>query len=422
MKILLSEIIQEVSERVWDNQTTENFWVNNKTGLEKSERRVSEDISNYKIIRHNYFAYNPYRVNVWSIGLFDWDLWAVSPAYVVFKVDENKIIPLLLINFLKSQRWLIEINQHTHGWVRKSLSIWDLWKIEIDIPDIEKQKEFIDMSDKHWAIVEKIWNINIDNQVLVKRLRQSILQDAIQGKLVPQDPNDEPASELLKKIKAEKDQLTKEKKIKKGKDLSPITDNEKPFDLPNGWEWCRLGEVSNYWSCQKLEPKNAKKWLRILDLEDIEKDSSKVLKKIYYPEREFSSTKSLFSKWQLLYSKLRPYLNKVIVADEDWVCTTEILPIKLYWEIDQHFIKIVLKSNYFLDYVNKITYWIKMPRLWTEDWQIALIPFPPLAEQHRIVAKVDELMKFCDWLEKEISEAKENGEKLMESVLGEVFR
>jgi type I restriction enzyme S subunit len=200
MKILLSKIIQEVSERVWENQATENFWVNNKTGLEKSERRVSEDISNYKIIRHNYFAYNPYRVNVWSIGLFDWELWAVSPAYIVFKVDENKIIPLLLINFLKSQRWLIEINQHTHGWVRKSLSIWDLWKIEIDIPDIEKQKEFIDISDKHWAIVEEIWNINIDNQILIKRLRQSILQDAIQGQLVPQDSNDEPAGNLLKKI------------------------------------------------------------------------------------------------------------------------------------------------------------------------------------------------------------------------------
>jgi type I restriction enzyme S subunit len=76
------------------------------------------------------------------------------------------------------------------------------------------------------------------------RLRQSILQDAIEGKLVPQDSKDEPASELLKKIKLEKEQLIKDKKIKKEKNLSPITDNEKPFDLSNGWKWTRLSEIS----------------------------------------------------------------------------------------------------------------------------------------------------------------------------------
>ena len=74
-------------------------------------------------------------------------------------------------------------------------------------------------------------------------LREKILDLAMHGKLVPQDPNDEPASVLLEKIKAEKEQLIKEKKIKKSKPLAPITDDEKPFDIPDSWEWVRLGDV-----------------------------------------------------------------------------------------------------------------------------------------------------------------------------------
>ena len=126
----LSEVIIEVSEKVWELTDIANYWVNNKTWIEISDRKVSEDTSTYKIIRKNYFAYNPYRVNVWSIGLFDWELWAVSPAYVVFKVNEEKIVPQLLLRFLKSKKWIFEINRHTHGGVRKSLSLKDLWKIE----------------------------------------------------------------------------------------------------------------------------------------------------------------------------------------------------------------------------------------------------------------------------------------------------
>lgn len=80
-----------------------------------------------------------------------------------------------------------------------------------------------------------------------QQLRNSILQQAIQGRLVPQDPNDEPANVLLEKIRKQKEQLVKEGKLKK-KDLAttPIADDEKPFDLPSGWEWCRLGYISSY--------------------------------------------------------------------------------------------------------------------------------------------------------------------------------
>ncbi|MCV5497041.1 restriction endonuclease subunit S, partial [Escherichia coli] len=78
----------------------------------------------------------------------------------------------------------------------------------------------------------------------VDALKQTILQLAVMGKLVPQDPNDEPASELLKRIAQEKAQLVKEGKIKKQKPLPPISDEEKPFELPEGWEWCRIDDLT----------------------------------------------------------------------------------------------------------------------------------------------------------------------------------
>src|SRR5205814_84561 len=80
-------------------------------------------------------------------------------------------------------------------------------------------------------------------QTLITQLRQSILQEAVQGKLIKQNKNDEPASELLKRIKAEKEKLIKQGKLKKEKPLPPITENEIPYQLPEGWVWCRLGET-----------------------------------------------------------------------------------------------------------------------------------------------------------------------------------
>ena len=87
----------------------------------------------------------------------------------------------------------------------------------------------------------------------IKKLRELILELAVRGKLVPQDPNDEPASELLKRIQAEKAKLIAEGKIKKDKSLAPITEEEKPFELPQGWEWARLGEITNFGATEKLE-------------------------------------------------------------------------------------------------------------------------------------------------------------------------
>lgn len=175
------------------------------------------------------------------------------------------------------------------------------------------------------------------------------------------------------------------------KSTENIEDSDKPFKIPNNWNWFKLGELCNYGSSSKAEPKdlNDKTW--VLDLEDIEKETSVLLNKVRFEERNSLSTKSVFKKGDVLYSKLRPYLDKVIVADEDGVCTTEILPLTFSDEINPHFLLITLKLKSFLDYVNSVTKGMKMPRLGTKEGKNALIPLPSLSEQNKILSFLNDL-------------------------------
>jgi type I restriction enzyme, S subunit len=257
---------------------------------------------------------------------------------------------------------------------------------------------------------------NADSVYGIKKLRELILELAVRGKLVPQVANDEPASELLKRIQADKAKLLVEGKIKKDKPLAAIADEEKPFELPNHWLWVRLGEITNFGVTEKLNSISDDTW--VLDLEDIEKDTSKLLQKFRFSERRSLSDKNSFQAGDVLYGKLRPYLNKVVVADEEGVCTTEILPIRCYGSFDSHYFKVALKSPCFVNYVNARSYGMKMPRLGTDDGRKACFPLPPLAEQHRIVAKVEELMALCDQLEAQHNNAAEAHEKLVSHLLG----
>ncbi|MGL5489805.1 MAG: restriction endonuclease subunit S [Shewanella sp.] len=233
----------------------------------------------------------------------------------------------------------------------------------------------------------------------IKKLRELILELAVRGKLVSQDPCDEPASVLLERIAAEKARLVKEGKLKKPKALPEISEEEQYFDLPSTWSWVRLNDIADYNGRPNIEPNNIKGDVWLLDLEDIEKDTSKLLYRAFYEERESKSNKSTFKCGDVLYGKLRPYLNKVIIADLDGVCTTEIVPIVPGNGLHPAYLKYLLKSPAFQRYVNSLMYGVKMPRLGTEDAIKSVHPLPPLAEQHRIVAKVDELMALCDQLE-----------------------
>ena len=242
-----------------------------------------------------------------------------------------------------------------------------------------------------------------------QQLKNSILLMAVQGKLVPQDPNDEPASVLLERIHAEKERLIKEKKIKReknpsvifkgadntpyekiGDEVRPLAD-EVPFDIPDSWEWVRLGNISSYAETkQKVNATSADPSIWGLDLEDIEK-GGRLLEYKTVGERKAVGDKTVFTKGDILYSKLRPYLLKIFVAPDDGICTPEIVPFRVYGGIDPSYIVNYLKSPYVDNLINSITYGVKMPRVGTETMTSLLVPIPPLEEQRRIVEKIDEV-------------------------------
>ena len=226
----------------------------------------------------------------------------------------------------------------------------------------------------------------------VARLEAAVLQLAVQGKVVPQDPDDEPATKLFERIRAEKERLVREGQIRKPKPLPPIEADEIPYELPESWSWVRLGEATNYSTSDKVKAGDITDDTWVLDLQDIEKVTSKLLARVKFSERRSKSSKTIFRKGDVLYGKLRPYLDKVLVVAADGVCSSEIIPMRGYLDIDPYYLRYALKRPDFIAYVNSKTYGVKMPRLGTPDARMALLPLPPLTEQKRIVAKVDELL------------------------------
>ena len=229
-----------------------------------------------------------------------------------------------------------------------------------------------------------------------EQLKASILQYAIQGKLVEQRSEEGTAEELYQQIQAEKRRLIQEKKIKKEKPLAEISEDEIPFDIPESWKWVRLGDCTGYSQTKpKISPKDITDDMWSLDLEDIQKESGAILTRTTASERKITGDKVLFYKGQVLYSKLRPYLKKILVAPDNGICTPELVPFNTYL-VYANYIVYVLRSPH-IDYVvNSVTYGVKMPRVGTETMVNLLIPLPPLAEQKRIVAKIEELLPLVD--------------------------
>ena len=278
-----------------------------------------------------------------------------------------------------------------------------------------------------------------------KQLKNSILQWAIQGKLVPQDPNDEPASVLLERIRAEKARLVKEGKIKKDKNESIIfrgddnshyekflatgvvkcIDDEIPFEIPQSWCWVRLGSIIDFSKSSSVKPNEIAPEAWVLDLEDIEKDTGVLLVKKRMKDIQSKSDKHIFFSGNVLYSKLRPYLNKVIIADENGYCTSEILAFD-FGMILNKYAQIYLMSPYFVNYAMSDAYGVKMPRLGSKQGNNALIPLPPVKEQIRIAEQLANIAPIVNRYASSQSELDrlnaELFEKLKKSVLQEAIQ
>ena len=277
----------------------------------------------------------------------------------------------------------------------------------VPVAPIKEQHRIVTSFKRTFEFTQCIQSGKKELSALIQSAKAKILDLAIRGQLVPQDPADEPASVLLDRIRTEKEELIRQGKIKRDKKESVIFRGEDNSyylrtgelvesledwdfeELPDSWSVCCLGELCDYGNCTNIDTADIADSAWILDLEDIEKDSGVVLQKVRQGERNAGSTKHRFHKGQVLYSKLRPYLNKVVLADEDGYCTSEILPLEFERNILPQYARYFLMSPAFLRYANKCSYGVKMPRLGTTDGKKAIISVPPVKEQKRIIMAIE---------------------------------
>jgi type I restriction enzyme S subunit len=187
-------------------------------------------------------------------------------------------------------------------------------------------------------------------------------------------------------------------------DSSAPFDPSAPFPIPHDWQWIALNQAADCRAAAKVDSSSLNDSDWVLDLEDIDGGAGKVIATATFAERRSLSTKASFQKGDVLYGKLRPYLNKVVIAERPGFCTTEIIPLRPQKFVAAGYLRLFLRSPHFLRYAAAKNYGMKMPRLGTQDLESAAIPLPPLTEQKRIVAKVDELMALCDRLESQQQE------------------
>ena len=242
----------------------------------------------------------------------------------------------------------------------------------------------------------------------VAKLRELILNLAVRGRLVPQDPDDEPASELLKRIRGEKDRLIKEGKIKRDKPLPPVPD-EKPFDLPPGWEWVRLSALLSKIGAGSTPPggkevytnsgfkflRSQNVWNEGLHLTDVALIPAEV-------HARMSGTVVLAQ--DILFNITGASIGRCALVPDDFDeanVSQHVTIIRPALTEIRHFLHVVLTSNHVQQTVMDVQVGVSREGLSIGKLGQFVIPLPPLAEQSRIVAKVEELMALCDRLEAE---------------------
>lgn len=323
------------------------------------------------------------------------------------------------------------------GAANVALSVTKIKNIEMPLPSIERQHLIVERFKSIVREEDELKSELTHQQTLLKKLRQQIFQEAIEGKLTAywrtQNPYVESANELLKRIAAEKAQLVKDKKIKGQKPLSPISEEEKHFELPDRWMWCRLGELVHSYEAGKsfkcIEKQvSGKEWgviktSAITSSEFIEKENKfyrevtplDVSKRINVGDLIFcraSGSKGLAGKcclvdcidYNLLLSDKTPRLLTSVLIDKQFI---------FFHNETEHSVTYYLGLN-----TGKST---SMNNITKDQLLAKPVPLPPLSEQKAIVAKVEKLLALCDQLETQISQNKTHAEQLMQAVLKEAF-
>lgn len=436
--IKLKEVLTESKVEAPSSNSSKRIRVRlHAKGVEKRpEMNDKEGATKYYIRRAGQFVYGRQNLHKGAFGVIPPELDGFQSSSDIPSFDvAARCLPEWVDLFLKQGGYYLELSKLASGVGSQRISPSKFLSLEMPLPSIEQQRAILDQVEFYKVSQSQLLFELTHQQTLLKKLRQQILQEAIEGKLTAdwraQNPDVEPASELLKRIAAEKAQLIKEKKIKVQKPLPPISDEEKSFELPQGWEWCRLANVG--FVIGGLTKNAAKRsgheiflpYLRVANVYANRLDLTEV-KEIGVADSEIGNL--LLEKDDLLVvegngsrdqvgriarwdGSIAPCIHQNHVIKVRLVDTQNVLWI-LYWYLSP------IGRSLVEEQARTST---GLYNLSTGKVSNLALAIPPLDEQQAIVTKVEKLFAICDQLETQITHNQGHAEQLMQTVLKEAF-
>lgn len=297
------------------------------------------------------------------------------------------------------------------------LALFRIKRIIVPIPPINEQGRIVDKIEELFTRLDAGVDSLKKIRTQLKRYRQAVLKHAFEGKLTEEwrkvhKHEIEPASVLLERTREER----KKKEKGKYKELPPVDTTDLP-ELPESWMWTRLGDIV-FLSSERFDPLISENE-RFVGLKNIERSTGKLLG--FGKSSETRSTKTRFRKGDLLYGKLRPYLNKVWVADFDGVCSTDILVFLKHDFIDNKYLSTILLNNNFVEYAAQRMTGVQHPRINFRFLSKYVLPLPSLSEQYTIAVEIERRFSVADEIEKVIEQTLSQSEQLRQSILKKAF-
>ena len=316
--------------------------------------------------------------------------------------QNNNVDVQFILFFLESN---FDILKRFGQGVIPGISRGDVLNMQFPLPPLPEQQRIVARVEALMKEIDKLEQTEKELEAIKAAfpgdMKASLLQAAMEGKLTEQKAEDGDARDLLLAIREEKEKLVKEKKGKKEKPLAPITDEEIPFDIPENWVWCRLGDlVFNHGQ------KKPDKTFSYIDVGTLDNVNHKLNKKenILEGKNAPSRARKIVKEGDVLYSTVRPYLHNICVIDRSFshepIASTAFAVMSCLDGLCNKYLYWSLLSPYFDAYANDPanSKGVAYPAINDTTFYNAIIPLPPLAEQHRIVEKLDQLLPLCDSL------------------------
>lgn len=351
--------------------------------------------------------------------------------YSSYTYDENVIDLEYLKHFLKSKKFRDVLKEQVPGGIKTEIKPKHLLPLEIGIPKrIEDQKNIVKKLEKLNLEVNSVSTEIFSQLEVIKNLRQAFLREAIQGKLVSNETSDnKTGADLLQEIQAEKEKLIKEQKIKKSKPLPSISEDEIPFEIPSNWIWCRLGKIFNIKSGKRIHAKDYQctgiPFLRSGEIGSLGR-GEKIKNELFISHQKYEDIKTKFGipkSGDILIACIGGSIGNTWLVDarEFYFKDGNLVLIESISFINNMFLLYYLKSSFFwrntiLNATDSSYNALTIVKLNESEF-----PLPPLEIQLRIVSKLDEVMKYCDELEKSVIESKKYNEQLLQQVLKEAL-